>query len=144
MPNTTKQKSHMHSWTNNKSSSRIDYVLTSANTYHSNKKTEYFTPLVNTNHKGIKLTLNFQKYIRGKGYYKVNNELYTDPDFLTKVNTMIDTTLIEQKDSPVPSTLDIILFNTCDIARQHTNQRNQEQADENRYLTTEIKLLKLN
>ena len=134
---------HEYSWSNKNSSSRIDYTLTTANTYHLIQNIEYFTPPIDTDHKGVRLTINFEKFNRGKGYYKVNNELYTDPGFLEKINTMIDLTLDEHQESEAASTLDLILFNTCDIARKHTNQCREEQTNNDRYLITEIKTIEM-
>ena len=56
---------------------------------------------------------------------------------------MIDLTLDEHQESESASTLDLILFNTCDIARKHTNERREEQINNERYLITEIKTIEM-
>ena len=56
---------------------------------------------------------------------------------------MIDLTLDKHQESEAASTLDLILFNTCDIARKHTNQRREEQTNNDRYLITEIKTIEM-
>ena len=56
---------------------------------------EHFTPQIDTDHKGLRLKLNFKKFNRGRGYYKVNNDLYTNPGLLENVNKMVDNTLEE-------------------------------------------------
>ena len=45
-----------YSWSNKNSSSRIDYALVAANTYHLIQNIEYFTPPIDTDHKGVRLT----------------------------------------------------------------------------------------
>ena len=78
-----------YSWDNKISASRIDYALVSANLYHQVSNTTYSAPPVDTDHKAVTLSINFNKFKSGKGYPKVKNSLYQDPSFISKVNDMI-------------------------------------------------------
>merc|ERR1711942_627977 len=77
------------SWDNKSSASRIDFALVSDNLYHQVTDTSYSTAPVDTVHNSVLLSINFNKFKSGKGYPKVKNTLYTDPSFVSKINTMI-------------------------------------------------------
>ena len=64
-----------YSWDNKTSASRIDFALVSANLYHQVTNTTYSAPPVDTDHKVVTLTLNFNIFKSGKGYPKVKNSL---------------------------------------------------------------------
>ena len=66
-----------------------------------------------------------------------------DPDFPEKINTMIDLTFNEHKESEAASTLDLILFNTCNIAGKHAKERREELTNNEWYQITEIKTIVL-
>ena len=54
-----------------------------------------------------------------------------------------DQTLEGHQDSEAVSTLDLIQFNTCNIAQKHTKKRREEQINNERYLITEIKTIEM-
>ena len=109
------------SWNNINHASRIDYALISASTYNLVQNSEYFEPPIHTDHKGFLIHLNLKKFTRGRGHFKIKNDLYSDPTFLAKINQMIDKTMWESKPNTKPEmTLDTILLNATTIARDHT------------------------
>ena len=137
---TTHPEKQTFSWQNRTHASRIDYALISASTYHLVQNTEYFEPPVQTDHKGFSIHLNLKKYTRGRGYFKIKNEMYSDPNFVTQINEMIDTTIATSNPNTNPEiTLDTILFNATTIARNHLENTNREKSEEENYLITEIK-----
>jgi hypothetical protein len=77
------------------------------------------------------------KFRKGKGFYKVRNNLYQDPDFIQKVNNMIDDTLVNTSSSP-EDTLEHILFNTQTIAREHIQIKNCLKKSVKTFLENEI------
>ena len=79
------------------------------------------------------------KFRTGRGYPKVKNSLYCDPDFVSKVSQMIsETTLAKLNENP-ENTLDLILFNTQTIAQQHSQELKKQQTQALEYLNLEIK-----
>merc|ERR1711954_157100 len=79
-------------------------------------------PPVDTDHKAITLSINFNKFKSVKGYPKVKNSLYQDPSFISKINDMISETLSSQPDTRAENLLDLVLFNTSTIATQHLKE----------------------
>ena len=71
--------------------SRIDFALLN-NAAYSLLDTAYYSPnpSVNTDHDIFHISLQLNKFRKGKGFYRVKNSLYQDPDFIQKVNSMID------------------------------------------------------
>ena len=130
-----------YSWDNKSSASRIDFALVSDNLYHQVTDTSYSTAPVDTDHKSVTLTINFNKFKSGKGYPKVKNTLYTDPSFVAKINTMIAETLPAHPESSAENVLDLILFNTSTIATQHLKEAKDTHHANINYLTTEIKTI---
>ena len=142
-----------YSWKNSRYASRIDYALISAHTYHQVQSIEYFTPPIHSDHKGLKMQIDLGKFNRGKGYFKLNNSLLTDPTFIQKVNEMIDQTLhthhtnhahnipsnISQYTIPEEELLDLITFNATTLAREHTQEAKAIESSEEKYLKNEIK-----
>merc|ERR1711954_385473 len=111
-----------YSWDNKSSASRIDFALVSDNLYHQVTDTSYSTAPVDTDHKSVMLTINTNKFKSGKGYPKVKNSLYTDPSFVSKINTIIAETLPAHPESSAKNVLDLVLFNTSTIATQHLKE----------------------
>ena len=108
------------SWKNINHASRIDYALISANTYNLVQNSDYFEPPIHTDHKGFSIHLNLKKFTRGRGYFNIRNELYSDPNFVAQINQMIDKTILESNPNTNPeTTLDTILFNATTIPRDH-------------------------
>ena len=67
------------------------------------------------------------KFRTGRGYPKVKNSLYCDPDIVAKISEMIsETTFAKQNENP-ESILDLILFNTQTIAQQHSQELKKQQ-----------------
>ena len=128
-----------YSWDNKISASRIDYALVSANLYHQVSNTTYSAPPVDTDHKAITLSINFNKFKSGKGYPKVKNSLYQDPSFISKINDMISETLSSHPDTRAENLLDLVLFNTSTIATQHLKEAKDSHHANINYLNTEIK-----
>merc|ERR1711954_235461 len=128
----------LYSWDNKISASRIDFALVSANLYHQVTNTSYCAPPVDTDHKVVMLTLNFNKFKSDKGYPKVKNSLYQDPSFISKINTMISETLSSHPDSSAENVLDLVLFNTSTIATQHLKEAKDTHHANINYLNTEI------
>ena len=120
------------SWENTRSASRIDYALISAHLYHHLTEASYSTPPVKTDHKAFTLGIRLGKFKTGQGYPKVRNTLYSDPEFINKVNDMITQTTTSHPDTTAENLLDLILFNTSTIAAQHIkgNKRNADQQPE--------------
>merc|ERR1711954_542438 len=116
-PNST-----LYSWDNKISASKIDFALVSHNLYHQVTDTSYSTAPVETDHKSVMLTLNFNKFKSDKGYPKVKNSLYTDPSLVSKINSMIAETLPAHPESSAENVLDLVLFNTSTIATQHLKE----------------------
>merc|ERR1711873_384306 len=131
----------LYSWDNKISASRIDFALVSDNLYHQVTDTSYSTAPMETDHRSVMLTLNFNKFKSGKGYPKVNNSLYTDPSFVSKINTMIAETLPAHPESSAENVLDLVLFNTSTIATQHLKEAKDTHHANINYLTTEIKTI---
>merc|ERR1712114_120004 len=131
----------LYSWNNKTSASRIDFALVSDNLYHQVTDTNYSTAPVETDHKSVMLTLNFNKFKSGKGYPKVKNSLYLDPSFVSKINTMISETLLSHPESSAENVLDLVLFNTSTIATQHLKEAKDTHHANMNYLTTEIKTI---
>ena len=108
-----------HRW-DQKAKSRIDFALLNNAAYSLLDNTSYSpNPIVNTDHDIFHISLQLNKFRKGKGFYKVRNNLYQDPKFVQKENKMIDDTLVNTSSSP-EDTLEHILFNTQTIAREHT------------------------
>ena len=83
--------------------------------------------------------MKLDKFRTGRGYPKVKNSLYCDPDFVSKVSQMIsETTLVKLNENP-ENTLDLILFNTQTIAQQHSQELKKQQTQALEYLNLEIK-----
>ena len=110
------------SWDNKISASRIDFALVSTNLYHQVSNTTYSAPPVDTDHKVVTLSLNFNKFKSGKWYTKVKNSLYQDPSFISKINNMISETLSSHPDTSAENLLDLVLFNTSTTATQHLKE----------------------
>ena len=133
----------LYSWDNKISASRIDFALVSDNLYHQVTDTSYSTAPVETDHKTVMLTLNFNKFKSGKGYPKVKNSLYLEPSFVSKINTMISETLLSHPESSAENVLDLVLFNTSTIATQHLKEAKDTHHANINYLTTEIKTIEI-
>ena len=109
---------------NQTAKSRIDFELLNNAAYSLLHNTSYSqNPILDTDHDIFNISLQLNKFKKGKGFYKVRNNLYQDPDFIAKVNQMIDDTLVNTRSSP-EDTLEHILFNTQTIARKHTQFKN--------------------
>ena len=79
------------------------------------------------------------KFRTGRGYTKVKNSLFCDPDFVAKISEMIrETTAAKQNENP-ECILDLILFNTQTIAQQHSQELRKQQTQALEYLHLEIK-----
>ena len=128
------------SWENTRGSpSRIDFSLIPAHLYHQVVQTEYYTPSIQTDHKVFEMHMKLDKFRTGRGYPKVKNSLYCDPEFVSKVSQMIsETTLAKLNENP-ENTLDLILFNTQTIAQQHSQELKKQQSQALEYLNLEIK-----
>ena len=95
---------------NQTAKSRIDFALLNNAAYSILHSTSYsLNPIVDTDHDIFNICLQLNKFKKGKGFYKVKNNLYQDPDFVMKVNQMIDHTLFNTRSSP-EDTLEHILF----------------------------------
>ena len=78
------------------------------------------------------------KFKTGRGYPKVKNSLYCDPDFVAKISVMISETIsVKQGENP-ENILDLILFNTQTIAQQHSQELRKQQTQALEYLNLEI------
>ena len=87
----------------------------------------------------FEIHVKLDKFKTGKGYPKVKNSLYCDPDFVSKISEMIsETTLAKVNENP-ENTLDLILFNTQTIAQQHSQELRKQQSKALEYLNLEIK-----
>ena len=106
------------SWANTRSASRIDYALISAHLYHHLTEANYSTPPVKTDHKAFTLGIRLGKFKTGKGYPKIRNTLYSDSQFVEKINLMIAQSLDTHSNHPAENILDLILFNTSTIATE--------------------------
>jgi len=112
--------------------SRIDYALTNDYLYPLITSTEYLPSPIGTDHKMLLLTVNFDSYKKGPGYFRVKNDLYNDPEFTEKVKEMILSTLNQYSTTPSATCpkvqyfkppediLTIIIFMVRNIAIQHT------------------------
>ena len=127
------------SWGNTRSASRIDYSLISAHLYHHLTEANYSTPPVKTDHKAFTLGIRLGKFKTGKGYPKVRNTLYSDPEFVEKIIIMITQTLNPHTNPPAENILDLILFNTSTIATEHVKEIKEAQTSNLNYLNLEIK-----
>ena len=90
------------SWENTSgSASRIDFSLIPAHLYHQVAQTDYYYPPIRTDHKVFEIHIKLDKFKTGRGYPKVKNSLYCDPDFVAKISEMIsETTLSKIHDNP--------------------------------------------
>ena len=79
------------------------------------------------------------KFRTGRGYPKVKNSLYCNPDFVSKVSEMISETTSAKLNENPENTLDLILFNTQTIAQQHSQELKKQQTQTLEYLNLEIK-----
>ena len=85
------------SWENTSGAApRIDYSLVPAHLYHQVAKSEYYIAPIHTDHKVFEMQVNLDKFRSRKGYPKVKNYSFCDPDFVTKISDMISETKIEK------------------------------------------------
>ena len=99
------------SWKNTSgSASRIDFTLIPAHLYHQVVKTEYYTPPIHTDHRIFEMYIKLDKFKTGRGYPKVKNSLYCDPEFVSKIAHMINETTLEKLNENPENILDLILF----------------------------------
>ena len=68
---------------------RLDFFLISESLFHYVKDT-FIYPSYRSDHAIILLELNMTKIKHGKSYWKHNNSLLTDPDYLKQINKKID------------------------------------------------------
>ena len=81
--------------------SRIDYALISGGLDQYVKAIEYISSL-KTDHRAIYLVLDLTPFERGTGYWKLNNTLLRDAEYVKKVNIEIDrVVMISQSKSPI-------------------------------------------
>ena len=116
----------------------MDYSLISAHLYHHLTEANYSTPPVKTDHKAFTLGIRLGKFKTGKGYPKVKKTLYSDPEFVEKVNTMIIQTLDTHTNHPAENIMDLILFNRSTIATEHVKETKDAQTRNINYLNLEI------
>ena len=100
--------------------SRIDFALLN-NAAYSLLDSVYYSPnpSVNTDHDILNISLQLNKFKKGKVFYRVRNSLYQDPEFIQKVNSMIDNTLVNTSSSPE----DTCLLYTSPSPRDRTRSR---------------------
>ena len=104
-------------------------------------ETKYHTPPIKTDHKALQLNIRFGKFTTGRGYPRVKNTLYSHPDFVNKVASMIDETMESHKNCNPETTLDLILFNTSTIAQAHTEETRDNHNNSLKFLNLEIKTI---
>ena len=90
----TNPQTKTFSWENFRgTASRIDYSLIPAHLYHQVTETDYITPPIHTEHRIFEIHINLNKFKTGRGYPKVKNSIYSDPDFVSKISSMIQDTI---------------------------------------------------
>ena len=72
--------------------SRIDYALVSGGLDHKVKMTQYLAGIM-TDHRAFYMVVDLALNERGRGYWKFNNTLLKDKEFLDIMNQELDTTL---------------------------------------------------
>ena len=72
--------------------SRIDFALISKGLDQMTKEIMYIASL-QTDHRAVYLSLDFNKHERGSGYWKMNTKFLQDQTFVRKMNNEIKTTL---------------------------------------------------
>ena len=73
---------------NENKQSRLDYFLISSSLLPFVQKADII-PSYCSDHSGIELEIDFSKFTRGKGFWKFNNSLLYDPDYLSLVKETI-------------------------------------------------------
>ena len=85
--------------------------------------------------------IKLDKFKTGRGYPKVKNSLYSDPEFVAKIAQMINETTLEKSNENPENVLDLILFKTQTIAQQHTQDLRKQQTQTMNYLNLEVKTI---
>ena len=74
--------------------SRLDYWLISSSICHLIQSTD-IRPAMKCDHNAISLKLKVNDEKRGRGYWKINNDLLSDTIYVTKVNEVINACILE-------------------------------------------------
>lgn len=94
----TDAKQYTWSRTNPFIARRLDYILTSSNIF--DKVTSCsIVSIPTSDHRGCLIQISLSKIVRGKGYWKFNNSLLENSDYVNKINTLIDTFDSNESDS---------------------------------------------
>ena len=92
---------------------RLDYFLISANLAPFVHRVG-FAPISKTDHKIITLEIDFQRFQQGKGFWKFNNSLLKEPEFVDTVNQKIRATLKQYAILDTNRPAENALFETLD------------------------------
>ncbi len=71
---------------------RLDYIFVNKCIINACQKTEVVHfPM--TDHKGVDLSIRCEEIVRGKGYFKLNNNILSEKEFVSQINELIDLTV---------------------------------------------------
>ena len=73
---------------------RLDYFLISSGMKSKIEKCEISVPMCNSDHRSVELEIDFDKFQRGKGLWKLQDYLLKDIQYVDMVNKSIDETLV--------------------------------------------------
>ena len=114
-----------YSWsrtTNNKfTARRLDYILINEVALDRVSETNIFS-VASSDHRGVEIALKCSNSQRGPGYYKLNNLLLNNKEYLNKMNDLIDRFLAQHlEDSPV-SKWELLKINIKEASLQFSKQ----------------------
>ena len=80
-----------YTWCRNKPflARRLDYIFVNSNTFEKTIESSILS-LSSTDHRGCSIVVKLSDMERGPGYWKLNNNLLNDIDYVNQVNTLID------------------------------------------------------
>ena len=122
---------------------RLDYILLNENALGAATHTQLIS-FPSTDHRAVSLTLNIAESKRGPGYYKFNNSLLNDSNFITEMNMLIRTFLHENVDNDPIMTLELLKIKTRETAIQYSKRKATAKRNQLAKLYCDLNTLEVN
>ena len=113
--------------------SRIDYALV-AQGLQSKIASSFYVPCPITDHSAFFLSINFQEEERGKGYWKMNNSLLEDDQYIEMIQQTLANAVLKYKEHSAIDRWELIKFE----AANRSQKWSRDKAVEKRLVTNQL------
>ena len=116
---------------------RLDYIFCDLMSLNSTKEAT-IESMVNSDHRMVSMILQNNKFSRGPGTWKFNNNLLKDADYVQTINTLIDDHIIEYEECSREQCWELLKVKIKSTSIEHSKIKSQQNRNKYQQLMIEL------